>query len=110
MDRLELREPQPVKTKVFVSSTSMTAFSRHWLVSYQKILSEPQSGHGSFLPFVFSSRGFFSVNRDPHGWSMIYHRWRVVHYGTTMFQIHALISKGRTALFRHFGRMLHLAP
>ena len=63
---------------------------------------------------VFTLRFFvtwiFSVKRDPRGWSMIYHRWRVVHHGTAMFQIHALISKGRTALFRHFGRMLHLAP
>ena len=41
---------------------------------------------------------------------MIYHRWRVVHHGTAPFQIHAPISKGRMARFRHFRRMLHLAP
>jgi hypothetical protein len=40
---------------------------------------------------------------------MIYHRWRVVQHGTAPFQIHAPIPKGRTARFRHFGRMLHLA-
>ena len=52
----------------------------------------------------------FSVKRDPRGWSMIYHRWRVVHHGTAPFQIHAPISKCRTTLFRHFERMLHPAP
>ena len=52
----------------------------------------------------------FSVKGNSRCWSMIYHRWRVVHHGTAMFQIHALISKGRTVLFRHFRRMLHLAP
>ena len=50
------------------------------------------------------------VKRDYRGSSSIYHRWRVVHHGTVPFQIHARISKSRTALFRHFGRMLHLAP
>ena len=50
------------------------------------------------------------VKQDYGGWSSIYHRWRVVHHGTVSFQIHARISKSRTTLFRHFGRMLHLAP
>ena len=50
------------------------------------------------------------LKRDYRGWSSIYHRWRVVHHGTAPFQIHARISKSRTAQFRHFGRMLHLAP
>ena len=52
----------------------------------------------------------FSVKGNSRGWSTIYHRWRVMHHGTAPFPIHAPISKGRTALFRHFGRMLHLAP
>ena len=52
----------------------------------------------------------FSAKGNSRGWSMIYHRWRVMHHGTAPFPIHAPISKGRTALFRHFGRMLHLAP
>jgi len=52
----------------------------------------------------------FSVKGNPNGWSMTYQRWRVVHHGTAPFPIHAPVSKGRTALFRHFGRMLHLAP
>ena len=67
-------------------------------------------GSWKFFTLRFFVTWIFSVKRDPRGWSMIYHRWRVVHHGTAMFQIHALISKGRTALFRHFGRMLHLAP
>ena len=62
-----------------------------------------------FYPSFFRHLDFF-VKRDPRGWSMIYHRWRVVHHGTAPFPIHAPISKGRTALFRHFGWMLHLAP
>ena len=50
------------------------------------------------------------VKQDYRGWPSIYHRWRVVQHGTIPFQTHARISKSRTALFRHFGRMLHLAP
>ena len=33
-----------------------------------------------------------------------------MHHGTGPFQIPAPISKSRTALFRLFGRTLHLAP
>ena len=33
-----------------------------------------------------------------------------MHHGTGPFQIPAPISKSRTALFRLFGRRLHLAP
>ena len=62
-----------------------------------------------FYPLFFRHVDF-SVKRDPRGWSMIYRRWRVVHHGTAPFQFQAPISKSRTALFRHFGRMLHLAP
>ena len=36
---------------------------------------------------VFTLRFFvtwnFSVKRDPRGWSMIYHRWRVVHHAVS---------------------------
>ena len=35
--------------------------------------------------------------------------WRAVHHGTVPFQIPAPTSKSRMALFRLFGRMLHLA-
>ena len=93
-----------------MSSTAMTAFNRHWLVSYPKNPIRTSIGLWKFFTLRFFVTWIFSVKRDPRGWSMIYHRWGVVHHGTAMFQIHALISKGRTTLFRHFGRMLHLAP
>ena len=67
-------------------------------------------GSWKFFTLRFFVTWIFSVKRDPRGWSMIYHRWRVVRHGAAMFQIHALFSKGRTALFRRFGWMLHLAP
>ena len=88
----------------------MTAFSRHWLVSYPKNPIRTSIGSRKFFTLRFFVTWIFSVKRDPRGWSMIYHRWRVVQRGTAPFQIHAPISKGRTARFRHFGRMLHIAP
>ena len=110
MARLELREQQPVKTKVFVSSTSVIAFSHHWLLSYPKKPIRTSIGSWKFFTLRFFVTWIFSVKGNSRGWSMIYHRWRVVHHGTAPFPIHATISKGRTTLFRHFGRMLHLAP
>ena len=67
-------------------------------------------GSWKFFILRFSVTWIFSVKQDPRGCSMIYHRWRVVHHGSAPFQFHAPISQSRTALFRHFGRMLHLAP
>ena len=66
-------------------------------------------GSWKFFTLRFFVTWIFSVKRDPRGWSMIYHRWRVVHHGTAPFQIHAPISQSRTALFSYFGRMLHPA-
>ena len=99
MARLELREQQPVKTKVFVSSTSVTAFSHHWLVSYPKNPIRTSIGSWKFFTLRFFVTWIFSVKRDPSGWSMIYQRWRVVHHGTAPFPIHALVSKGCTHCF-----------
>ena len=59
-----------------------------------------------FYPSFFRHVDFYGKT-GLRGWSSIYHRWRVVHHGTISFQIHARISKRRTTLFRHFGRMLH---
>ena len=58
----------------------------------------------------FSVTWIFTLKREHRGWSSIYHPWRVVHHGTGRFKIPAPISKSRTALFRLFRRMLHLAP
>ena len=107
MARLELREPQPVKMKVSVSYTSVMAS----LVSFIPKKSYPNLNRVTevFYPSFFRHVDF-SVKVNSRGWSMIYLRWRVMHHGTAPFSIHAPVSKGRTALFRHFGRMLHLAP
>ena len=67
-------------------------------------------GSWKFFTFCFFATWIFSVKGNSHGWSIIYHRWRVVHHGIAPFPIHAPISKARTALFRHFERMLHPAP
>ena len=99
MARLELQEPQPVKTKVSVCSTSVTAFSHHWLVSYPKNTIRTSIGSWKFFTLRFFVTWIFSVKRDPSGWSMIYQRWRVVHHGTAPFPIHAPVSKGRTHCF-----------
>src|SRR5574338_1281512 len=96
--------------KVSVSSTALNA------VSHQRIVSYPKKGYPTlnrvfevFWPSFFRHMNFY-VKREHRGWSSIYHPWRVVNHGTGPFQIPAPISKSRTALFRLFGRMLHLAP
>ena len=59
---------------------------------------------------LFSITWIFTLKRDHRCWSSIYLPWRAVHHGTVPFQIPAPTSKSRTALFRLFGWMLHLAP
>ena len=91
-----------------MSSTALTAFSRQRICP--KWTTQISIGSRKFFTLRFFDTWIFTVKRDYRGPSSTSHRWRVVHHGTDPFQIHARISKSRTALFRHFGRMLHLAP
>src|SRR5574338_386502 len=92
-----------------VISTSLTTLSRQRIVSNPKKAIRTSIGSLKFFGLLFSITCIFTLKRNHHCWSSIYLPWREVHHGTVPFQIPAHTSKSRTALFRLFGRMLHLA-
>src|SRR5574338_1589093 len=83
--------------------------SRQRIVSNSKKAIRTSIGSLMFFGLLFSITCFFTLKRDHRCWSSIYLPWRVVHHGSVPSQIPAPTSKSRTALFRLFGRMLHLA-
>src|SRR5574338_1038278 len=95
--------------KLSVSSTALTAVSLQWIVSNPKKAIRTSIGTLKIFGLLFSITSIFTLKRDHRCWSSIYLPWRAVHYGTVPFQLPAPTSKTRTALFRLFGRMLHLA-
>src|SRR5574338_127551 len=95
--------------KLLVSSTALTAVSRQRIVSNPKKAIRTSIGSLMFFGLLFFFFLIFTLKRDHRRWSSIYLPWRAVHHGTVPFQIPAPTSKSRTALFRLFGRMLHLA-
>src|SRR5574338_1330113 len=95
--------------KLAVSFTALTAVSRQRIVSNLKKAIRTSIGSLKFFGLLFSITQIFTLKRDHRGWSSIYLPWRAVHHGTVLFQIPAHTSKSRMALFRLFGRMLHLA-
>src|SRR5574338_6274 len=90
--------------KLSLSSTALTAVSRQRVVSNPKKAIRTSIGIFMFFCLLFS----FTLKWDHRCWSSIFLPWRAVHHGTVPFQISAPTSKIRTALFRLFGRMLHL--
>src|SRR5574338_1361489 len=95
--------------KLSVSSTALTAVSRQRIVSNPKKAFRSSIESLKFFGLLFSITCIFTLKRDHRCWSSIYLTWRAVHHGTVPFHIPAPTSKSRTALFRLFGRMLHLA-